>query len=110
MDEQTDAWGIKVTTVEIKDVDVDETIIKAMAQKAVAERDRRAKVIHAEGELQASTKLEQAAGILAKQPTSLQLRYLQTANEIAGKSSSILLPLPMDIFKSFSNEASESKK
>ena len=110
LDEQTDAWGIKVTTVEIKDVDVDETIIKAMAQKAVAERDRRAKVIHAEGELQASTKLEQAATILAKQPAALQLRYLQTANDISGKASSILLPLPMDIFKSFSQEASKSKK
>lgn len=101
LDDQTDAWGIKVTTVEIKDVDLDETIIKAMAQKAVAERDRRAKVIHAEGELEASEKLEKAARVLAKEPASLQLRYLQTANDISGKASSILLPLPMEMLAGF---------
>ena len=108
LDEQTDGWGIKVTTVEIKDVDLDESMIKAMAKQAEAERDRRAKVIHAEGELQASTKLEEAAHVLSREPAALQLRYLQTANDIAQKGSTVLLPLPLDIFKHFSQSDKNS--
>ena len=97
LDEQTDRWGIKVNTVEIKHVDLNESMVRAIAKQAEAERDRRAKVIHAEGELQASTKLVEAAAILAKQPQALQLRYLQTASDIAGdRTSTIIFPLPMD--------------
>lgn len=102
LDEQTDAWGIKVTNVEIKHVDIDESMIRAIARQAEAERDRRAKVIHAEGELQASEKLVQAAEILAARPQALQLRYLQTLTTIAGeKNSTIVFPLPMDIITPF---------
>ena len=98
LDSQTDAWGIKVANVEIKHVDLDESMIRAIAKQAEAERNRRAKVIHAEGELQAAEKLQQAAEILAKQPQSLQLRYLQTLTEIAGdKSSTIVFPLPVEL-------------
>lgn len=98
LDSQTDAWGIKVANVEIKHVDLDESMIRAIAKQAEAERNRRAKVIHAEGELQASEKLLAAAEILAKQPQALQLRYLQTLTEIAGdKSSTIVFPLPIEI-------------
>ena len=99
LDSQTDAWGIKVSTVEIKHVDINETMIRAIARQAEAERERRAKVIHAEGELQASEKLLQAAQMLAQQPQAMQLRYLQTLTAIAGdKSSTIVFPVPMDIF------------
>lgn len=102
LDEQTDAWGIKVTNVEIKHVDIDESMIRAIARQAEAERDRRAKIIHAEGELQASEKLVQAAQILAEKPQALQLRYLQTLTTIAGeKNSTIIFPLPMDIITPF---------
>jgi regulator of protease activity HflC (stomatin/prohibitin superfamily) len=102
LDAQTDAWGIKVATVEIKRVDLDESMIRAIARQAEAERERRAKVIHAEGELQASEKLAQAAQILSQQPLALQLRYLQTLTVIAGdKNSTIIFPLPMDIIGSF---------
>ncbi len=98
LDEQTDAWGIKVANVEIKHVDLDETMIRAIAKQAEAERERRAKVIHAEGEMQAAEKLKEAAAILAQQPQALQLRYMQTLTEIAGeKSSTIVFPLPMDL-------------
>ena len=98
LDEQTDAWGIKVSNVEIKHVDLDESMIRAIAKQAEAERERRAKVIHAEGELQASGKLLQAAQVLSENPQSLQLRYLQTLTEIAGeKSSTIVFPLPIDL-------------
>ncbi|MCC7041062.1 MAG: slipin family protein [Burkholderiales bacterium] len=98
LDAQTAAWGIKVSTVEMKDVDLNETMVRAMARQAEAERDRRAKVIHAEGELQASEQLMQAAVMLARQPQSMQLRYLQTLAAIAGdKSSTIVFPLPIDI-------------
>lgn len=98
LDSQTDAWGIKVANVEIKHVDLDESMIRAIAKQAEAERNRRAKVIHAEGELQASEKLLAAAEILSKQPQAIQLRYLQTLTEIAGdKSSTIVFPLPIDI-------------
>jgi regulator of protease activity HflC (stomatin/prohibitin superfamily) len=99
LDSQTDAWGIKVSNVEIKHVDINETMIRAIARQAEAERERRAKVIHAEGELQASEKLLQAAQMLARQPEAIQLRYLQTLTNIAGdKSSTIVFPLPIDIF------------
>jgi regulator of protease activity HflC (stomatin/prohibitin superfamily) len=98
LDSQTDAWGIKVTNVEIKHVDLNETMIRAIARQAEAERERRAKVIHAEGELQASEKLAQAAEILARQPQAIQLRYLETLTVIAAdKNSTIVFPLPMDI-------------
>lgn len=98
LDTQTDAWGIKITNVEIKHVDLNETMIRAIARQAEAERERRAKVIHAEGELQASVKLAEAAEILAKQPQALQLRYLETLTVIAAdKNSTIVFPLPLDI-------------
>ena len=97
LDQQTDAWGIKVSNVEIKHVDIDESMVRAIARQAEAERERRAKVIHAEGEMQAAEKLVKAAETLNHQPQSLQLRYLQTLTEIAGeKSSTIVFPLPMD--------------
>jgi regulator of protease activity HflC (stomatin/prohibitin superfamily) len=101
LDTQTDAWGIKVANVEIKHVDLDESMIRAIAKQAEAERERRAKIIHAEGELQASEKLLAAAEILSKQPQAIQLRYLQTLTEIAGdKSSTIVFPLPGDFLGS----------
>ena len=97
LDQHTDAWGIKVSNVEIKHVDIDESMVRAIAKQAEAERERRAKVIHAEGEQQASHKLLEAAQILAQQPQAIQLRYLQTLTEIAGeKSSTIVVPLPLD--------------
>ena len=98
LDTQTDAWGIKVSTVEIKQVDLDESMVRAIARQAEAERERRAKIIHAEGELQASQKLLQAAQMLAQQPQAMQLRYLQTLGNIAGdKSSTIVFPVPLEI-------------
>jgi len=98
LDSQTDAWGIKVTNVEIKHVDLNESMIRAIARQAEAERERRAKVIHAEGELQAAEKLAQAAEILAQQPQAIQLRYLETLTVIAAdKNSTIVFPLPMDV-------------
>jgi len=98
LDSQTDAWGIKVSNVEIKHVDLNDTMIRAIARQAEAERERRAKVIHAEGELQASEKLAQAAEVLARQPLAIQLRYLETLTVIAAdKNSTIVFPLPMDI-------------
>jgi regulator of protease activity HflC (stomatin/prohibitin superfamily) len=101
LDEQTDAWGIKVINVEIKHVDLDESMIRAIAKQAEAERERRAKVIHAQGEMEASEQLLNAANVLAQQPQALQLRYLQTLTEIAGdKSSIIVFPLPIDILDS----------
>ncbi|GAB5095180.1 slipin family protein [Caballeronia sp. LP006] len=98
LDAQTDAWGIKVSNVEIKDVDIAETMIRAIARQAEAERERRAKIIHAEGELQASEKLLQAAQMLAQAPQAMQLRYLQTLTTIASdKSTTIVFPIPIDI-------------
>jgi regulator of protease activity HflC (stomatin/prohibitin superfamily) len=106
LDAATDAWGIKVSTVEMKDVDLNETMVRAIARQAEAERERRAKVIHAEGELQASEKLLAAAQILARQPEAMQLRYLQTLNAIAGdKSSTIVFPLPMDFLSALKGVA-----
>jgi len=102
LEAQTDAWGIKVTNVEIKHVDLNEGMVRAIARQAEAERERRAKVIHAEGELQASVKLAEAAEILARQPQALQLRYLETLTVIAAdKNSTIVFPLPMDIVAPF---------
>ncbi len=100
VDEQTDPWGIKVETVDVKDVELPETMKRAMARQAEAERERRAKIIHAEGESQASVKLAEAATVIAKEPTALQLRYLQTLTEVAAeKNSTIIFPLPIDIVK-----------
>ena len=102
LDAQTDAWGIKVSNVEIKHVDIDPSMVRAIAQQAEAERTRRAKIIHAEGELQAAEKLLQAAQMLARQPQAMQLRYLQTLGSIAGdKSSTIVFPVPMDLLAPF---------
>jgi regulator of protease activity HflC (stomatin/prohibitin superfamily) len=104
LDQQTDAWGIKVANVEIKHVDLDESMIRAIAKQAEAERTRRAKVIHAEGEMQASEKLLEAARTLSKQPQAIQLRYLQTLTEIASdKSNTIVFPLPMEMVETFVN-------
>ena len=99
LDTQTDAWGIKVSNVEIKHVDLNDNMVRAIARQAEAERERRAKVIHADGELQASEKLQQAAKVLSEQPQALQLRYLQTMSDIAseGKTHTIVFPLPMDL-------------
>src|SRR5205814_4847317 len=98
LDQQTDAWGIKVSNVEIKHVDLNESMVRAIARQAEAERERRAKVIHAEGELQASEKLLQAAQILGQRPEAMQLRYLQTLTQVAGdKSSTIVFPVPVDV-------------
>lgn len=100
LDAQTDAWGIKVANVEIKHIDLDESMIRAIAQQAEAERTRRAKIIHAAGEMEAAEKLVEAAAMLSKQPQAIQLRYMQTLTEIAGdKSSTIVFPLPMDLIK-----------
>ncbi|MGB5280301.1 MAG: slipin family protein [Arenicellales bacterium] len=96
LDEQTASWGIKVTNVEIKHVDLNESMIRAIAKQAEAERERRAKIIHAEGELQASEKLLMAANVMSKNPQALQLRYLQTLNDISSENAStIIFPLPM---------------
>jgi len=98
LDAQTDAWGIKVSNVEIKHVDLNESMVRAIAQQAEAERARRAKIIHAEGEQQAAEKLLQAAETLSARPEAMQLRYLQTLTQIAGdKSSTIVFPVPMDV-------------
>ncbi len=100
LDQQTDAWGIKVSNVEIKHVDLDDSMIRAIAKQAEAERTRRAKVIHAEGEMQAAEKLLEAAKTLVNEPQAMQLRYLQTLTEVAGdKSSTIVFPLPMDLIE-----------
>jgi regulator of protease activity HflC (stomatin/prohibitin superfamily) len=100
LDAQTDAWGIKVANVEIKHVDLNESMIRAIARQAEAERERRAKVIHAEGELQASEKLMQAAEMLGRQAGAMQLRYMQTLSAIAGdKNSTIVFPMPIELLK-----------
>jgi len=100
VDEQTDPWGIKVKTVEIKDVKIPAEMQRAIARQAEAERDRRAKVINAEGELQAATKLGEAAAIIEKNPSALQLRYLQTLNDISAENAStIVFPVPLELFE-----------
>lgn len=111
LDKHTDTWGIKVSTVEIKHVDLNESMIRAIARQAEAERSRRAKIIAAEGELQASEKLMQAAEILAKQPQALTLRYLQSMIDIsAEKSSTILFPIPIDLMAAFKDMVESNKK
>ncbi len=105
IDEQTDPWGVKVSIVEIKDVEIPASMQRAMARQAEAERERRAKVIAAEGEYQASEKLEQAAVVLSKTPAAIQLRYLQTLVEIAAeKNSTTLFPIPIDLLGQFMNK------
>lgn len=102
IDEHTDPWGVKVSTVEIKDVELPETMRRSMAAQAEAERERRAKIIHADGEFQASEKLAQAAVIIAKEPVTLQLRYLQTLTEIATeRNSTLIFPIPIDLINMF---------
>jgi regulator of protease activity HflC (stomatin/prohibitin superfamily) len=111
VDEQTDPWGVKVSVVEIKDVQLPEPMQRAMAAQAEAERDRRAKVVHADGEFQASQKLVEAAAILAQQPAALQLRYLGTLKEIATeRTSMVVFPIPIDLFSAFLGRGSEPKK
>lgn len=102
LDKHTDPWGIKVSNVEVKHVDLPQEMIRAIAKQAEAERERRGKVIHAEGEFQASMKLKEAADVISKEPIALQLRYLQTLTEIATeKNSTIIFPLPINIFEAF---------
>lgn len=102
LDAQTDAWGIKVTNVEIKHIDLNETMVRAMARQAEAERDRRAKIIHAEGERQAAQALAEAAHTLAREPSAMQLRYLETLTQVAGdKSSTLVFPIPIDLLAGF---------
>lgn len=102
IDKQTEPWGIKVSTVEVKDLELPDTMKRAMAKQAEAEREKRAKIIHAEGEFQASQRLADAAQVIQQQPAALQLRYLQTLTEIATeKNSTIIFPLPIDTLKSF---------
>ncbi|MFC2032156.1 slipin family protein [Chloroflexota bacterium] len=103
IDEHTDPWGVKVSVVEIKEVELPETMRRSMAAQAEAERERRAKIIHAEGEFQASERLAAAGKVIAQEPVTLQLRYLQTLTEIASeKNSTIIFPLPINIFEGFS--------
>ncbi len=105
LDEQTVAWGIKVSVVEIKHVDINESMIRAIARQAEAERERRAKVINAEGELQASAKLLEAAQVLAKEPQAIQLRYLQTLLDMSSdRTSTVVFPLPIDLLSAFQNK------
>ncbi len=111
IDEHTDPWGVKVSTVEIKEVELAEQMKRMMAAQAEAERERRAKVIHADGEFQASKRLAQAGSIIGKEPTTLQLRYLQTLTEIASeKNSTIIFPLPINIFEAFSRSRGDSQQ
>ena len=111
LDVQTDNWGIKVANVEIKHVDIDESMVRAIAKQAEAERGRRAKIINAEGEQKAAQKLIEAAHILSAQPQAMQLRYLEALHEIAGdRSSTIVLPMPMEIFKGFLPGSSDGSK
>lgn len=111
VDEGTDPWGIKVSMVETKEVELPENMQRAMAAQAEAERDRRAKVVHAEGEYQAAEKLAQAAEIMSREPAALQLRYLQTLTSIATeRSNTILFPLPMDMLSAFFGKANPEKK
>ena len=105
IDEQTEPWGIKVSVVEVKDVELPDTMKRAMAKQAEAEREKRAKIIHAEGELAAAHNLKQAAQLMGQEPASLQLRYLQTLTEIAvEKNSTIIFPVPIDILSAFLDE------
>jgi len=110
IDEHTDPWGVKVSTVEIKDVELAEEMKRSMAAQAEAERLRRAKIINAEGELQASEKLTQAAAVIGREPSAIQLRYLSTLTEIASeKNSTIIFPLPIELLKAFGYRSEEKK-
>ena len=111
IDEHTDPWGVKVSTVEIKEVELAEEMKRSMAAQAEAERERRAKIIHAEGELQASEKLAQAAHIIGREPTAIQLRFLSTLSEIASeKNSTILFPMPIEFLRAFGRLAPGTKE
>ncbi|TAN25619.1 MAG: slipin family protein [Castellaniella sp.] len=111
LDAQTDGWGIKVTNVEIKDIGLNDTMVRAMARQAEAERDRRAKIIHAEGERQAAQALADAARTLAQEPTSMQLRYLETLTQVAGdKSSTLVLPIPIDLLTNLMGQSSKTPR
>jgi regulator of protease activity HflC (stomatin/prohibitin superfamily) len=111
LDQQTDAWGIKVSNVEIKHVDLDDSMIRAIARQAEAERARRAKIIHAEGEQQAAKKLVEAAKTLAEEPKAIQLRYLETLTEVAGdKSHTLVFPLPIDLLTPLIKQGVDSQK
>jgi regulator of protease activity HflC (stomatin/prohibitin superfamily) len=110
IDQQTEPWGVKVSVVEVKDVELPQTMQRALARQAEAERERRAKIIAAEGELQASEKLQQAASVMAREPITLQLRYLQTMSEIASeRTSTLILPLPIDLIEPFLRRQVEKK-
>jgi len=111
IDEQTDPWGIKVKSVEIKDVKIPVDMQRAIARQAEAERERRAKIINAEGELQASTKLSEAAGIISKNPGAMQLRYLQSLVDISAENAStIVFPIPIDMFKIFQGKGGQDNE
>jgi regulator of protease activity HflC (stomatin/prohibitin superfamily) len=111
IDEHTDPWGVKVSVVEIKEVELAEEMKRSMAAQAEAERERRAKIIHAEGEMQASSKLTEAAAIIGTEPAAIQLRYLQTLTEIAAeKNSTIIFPLPIELFKAFGFKVEKIEK
>jgi len=111
IDEQTDPWGVKVSIVEIKSVELPETMRRSMAAQAEAERERRAKIIHAEGEFQASQKLAEAGAIIAKEPTTLQLRYLQTLTEISSeRNSTVIFPIPIDLIRMFMPKETDKNK
>lgn len=111
IDSQTDPWGIKVSIVEVKEVELPDTMKRAMAGQAEAERDRRAKIVNAQGEYQAAEKLSQAAEIIGKHPVAIQLRYLQTLSEVASENNSTtLFPIPIDLFTPFIKKMMETKK
>jgi len=110
LDQETEAWGIKVTKVEVKQVDIPETMQRAIARQAEAERERRAKIIHADGEFEASQKLADAAKVLETQPAAIQLRYLQTLTEIGvEKNTTVVFPLPIDIINAWVKSLTTSK-
>ena len=111
IDQQTEPWGVKVSAVEVKNLDLPQEMVRAIAKQAEAERTRRAKVIHAEGEFQASQKLAEAAAVLTQNPAAIQLRYLQTLTEIAGdKSSTMIFPVPIDLLEPFFKKRDQEKK
>ena len=107
LDQHTGPWGVKVSMVEVKQVDLPDQMIRAIARQAEAERERRAKVIHAEGEFMAAGRLAEAAAVIQKQPAAIQLRYLQTLLELGGEKSTIVFPLPMDLIKPFLGDSQE---
>jgi len=111
IDEQTDPWGVKVSIVEIKSVELPETMRRSMAAQAEAEREKRAKIIHAEGEFQASRRLAEAGSIIAREPTTLQLRYLQTLTEIASeRNSTVIFPIPIDLISMFMGGSARARR